>query len=236
MYYVAKHVHACVAGDYCVLLDVRQGEYLCVGHAEAVALGSRIAGWLRIEGEHVAAPETTLQSVDAALRDMAAQGMLTDDPRNGRALDIPVISPATRSVNAAEGRYSIPGPVDVVNFVRACIRTRHDLRSLPLEALVRRIQMRRERRGALPFDLAVAGRKVGIFRKLRPYFPVSGKGQCMFDSLALVEFLACYGLCPQWVFGVRTEPFYAHCWVQQENFLMNEDIDRVRSYAPIMAV
>jgi hypothetical protein len=62
------------------------------------------------------------------------------------------------------------------------------------------------------------------------------KHVCLYDSLALVEFLAHYRLFPQWVFGVMAEPFAAHCWVQQDDRVLNDSVDYVRGFTPIMVV
>jgi hypothetical protein len=69
---------------------------------------------------------------------------------------------------------------------------------------------------------------------LRAFFPV--KFLCLFDSLALIEFLSCYGLFPAWTFAVRIEPWAAHCWVQQGDYLFNEEIEEAEDYMPIMSV
>lgn len=39
-----------------------------------------------------------------------------------------------------------------------------------------------------------------------------------------------------WVFGVRTWPFAAHCWIQIGDLVVGDVLDRVRGYTPIRAV
>jgi hypothetical protein len=58
----------------------------------------------------------------------------------------------------------------------------------------------------------------------------------LFDSLALVHFLRGFGFHPQWVFGVKLDPFGAHCWVQQDGGLLNDELDRTTLFTPIMVV
>jgi hypothetical protein len=50
------------------------------------------------------------------------------------------------------------------------------------------------------------------------------------------QFLASYGHYPEWVFGVNLDPWSAHCWVQCEQFVLNDDPEIVASYIPILAV
>jgi hypothetical protein len=76
---------------------------------------------------------------------------------------------------------------------------------------------------------------VTAFVYLRPLFFTS-KEACLLDSLTLVNFLAGYSVFPQWVFGVKTDPFYAHCWVQQGGFVFNDTPDYIRGFSPILVV
>ena len=39
-----------------------------------------------------------------------------------------------------------------------------------------------------------------------------------------------------WVFGVRTWPFSAHCWLQIGDAVLDDDPERVGIYPPILAV
>jgi hypothetical protein len=36
------------------------------------------------------------------------------------------------------------------------------------------------------------------------------------------------------VFGVRTWPFHAHCWLQCDDVVLDDQADRVAAYAPIL--
>lgn len=85
---------------------------------------------------------------------------------------------------------------------------------------------RRHTRSA--FDLALT------FAAIRPQFPQNYL--CLFDSFALFLFLARHGVSTTWVFGVRENPFDAHCWVQTETMILNDFADRVAAYTPIMAI
>jgi len=78
------------------------------------------------------------------------------------------------------------------------------------------------------------GHLVSTFHGLRPFFPRDYL--CLFDSLALFIFLANHGVSPRWVFGVQSDPFAAHCWLQEGPLLLNDTLDRVTPYTPIMSV
>jgi len=58
----------------------------------------------------------------------------------------------------------------------------------------------------------------------------------MLHSLALVEFLARYRLYPDWVFGVQTQPFKAHCWLQYGSLVLNDKPTRLHELTPILSI
>jgi hypothetical protein len=73
-----------------------------------------------------------------------------------------------------------------------------------------------------------------VFDSLRLFYP--RPYLCLFDSLALIHFLARFGLYPDWVFGVQADPFEAHCWVQAGSVVLNDTVERVSAFTPIMYV
>ena len=60
--------------------------------------------------------------------------------------------------------------------------------------------------------------------------------QCLRRSLALIDYLAGKGCFPSFVMGVRRQPFGAHAWVQHDDMVLNDLVDHVTEYAPILAV
>jgi hypothetical protein len=86
----------------------------------------------------------------------------------------------------------------------------------------------------IDFDIARATQLVSVFNCLRLFYP--RPYLCLFDSLALLEFLAHHGLSPKWIFGVRGEPFEAHCWLQTRETVLNDTVERASSYYTIMTI
>lgn len=64
----------------------------------------------------------------------------------------------------------------------------------------------------------------------------SAHNRCLLRSVALKAHLARRGIASDLVFGVTTEPFSAHCWVQIGDMVLNDRVDRVRPYTPIHIV
>ncbi len=114
-------------------------------------------------------------------------------------------------------------------------RASRQLRDQSFEATIAHVRARKQRANpARPFDSKPARSALSAFDSLRLFYP--RPYLCLFDSLALVHFVARFGLYPDWVFGVRAEPFEAHCWVQAGNVVLNDTVERVSAFTPIMSV
>ena len=69
-------------------------------------------------------------------------------------------------------------------------------------------------------------------RSARPWVPF--EGECLQRTFLLRYFLAGRGVATDWVFGVRTWPFAAHCWLQIDDLVVGDRLERVRRFTPIM--
>ncbi|HVJ02999.1 MAG TPA: lasso peptide biosynthesis B2 protein [Sphingomonas sp.] len=69
---------------------------------------------------------------------------------------------------------------------------------------------------------------------LRVRRPLPDRRSCLADSLALVHFLRHRGGRASIVFGVTATPFNAHCWVQSGDEVLNDALDHVAPFAPIL--
>jgi hypothetical protein len=59
---------------------------------------------------------------------------------------------------------------------------------------------------------------------------------CLVHSLAVAHALAEHGIAAELVLGVRLGPFAAHCWVQYQGCVVNDQLDMVRTFTPILVV
>ena len=73
------------------------------------------------------------------------------------------------------------------------------------------------------------------YERLRPLL-LTANEKCLFDSLAMMGFLADQDLYPRWIIGVKTRPFGAHSWVQAGSTVLNDQHEYVRQFRPILAV
>lgn len=235
-YYLSKHAFCCLADNHYVFLDLRSDEYLCLGRMHTDAVKSLLNGCQVINEHPVGIQFQGDGGPDrsAVVEALLQKGLLVKDVAKGKL-------PAPPSVNAPavslmEGvDMSRPGinPAHVWNFFTASATASKNLRWGSIEHTVRTVEDRNSGH-IMAVDISLITGLFAIFQTLRLYYP--RPYLCMFDSLALLHFLARYGIFPQWVYGVKLEPFAAHCWVQAGDLLINDVIDNVRDYTPIMSV
>ncbi len=241
-YWLAQHVHLCVTDDHVVLLDLKRDKYLGVGPKQMQALAARVKGWPVLPA---AAAEPA--QAEGMIGKMIAAGMLVTDPATGKeARPVAMPRPEATLTQVDFDRRPQVSLTQLAGFVRASIGARLALRYQPIEAVVERVRRRKaafvsswRRRSnghsVQPVDFDAARAPVEAFLHLRPLL-FGARDQCLFDSLALLDFLARRGFFPTWVFGVQTAPFAAHCWVQEGDVVFNDTPDHVRRYAPILTV
>jgi hypothetical protein len=120
--------------------------------------------------------------------------------------------------------------------VSATLSAAASLRYRSLERTLRAVSKPKQRsRTAVRPDPRTVATLLAIFERLRVYVFTANR-RCLFDSLALLNFLAWHGHFPDWVFGVRLYPFAAHCWVTSGAVVYNDTPERVGGYTPILVV
>jgi len=208
------HVHAVMHEQDLVLLDVRSSSYLVLADAEGVV---DLAG----EGDRARIQDTDLtdQLIEARL---------------GSAGDAPG-APRRRACAAA--RDLDPASIEPVSAIEAL-----GLLASALSLLWRFKLRRLERLVAEDHDPAITSpeavrrvvRRALVFRRLLPWIPF--QGQCLYRAALLRQYLGRDRGLATWVFGVTTWPLAAHCWLQVDGLVLNDRLDQVQRYTPILAV
>jgi hypothetical protein len=234
-----------------VFLDVRKDRYFALEASRTAGLGEFVRGWpvpapaaaCYVQQGASSAAEAAIEQFDrGALTPVIAllleKGILTAAVDAGREATATHAQPVTGDLSAdALDEPPRIGALAFLRFVRAAIVATLLLRFRPLEYVVERAKHRSQRRHGQQHSLDVARlhQIVAAFATLRPFF-FTAKDACLFDAVALSEFLAGYRVFPQWVFGVQARPFAAHCWLQNDGVVLNDTAEHVRRYTPIMVV
>ena len=233
-YSLAKHVFVCRNEEYVVVLDVREDRYFSLDAARTAALSAFLPGWpasATDPGANIAPP------VEEVAQPLLDQGWLLEGKAGGK--DATPVSVAVPRVELHDGLHEDRPKINlraVLAFCAASVRARLLIRVGSFERVVRRVAARRAAAGRVQaVDMERARQLMAVFGYLR-VFLFSHREECLRDSFAVLEFLAGYGIFPEWVFGVRARPFVAHCWVQYEGIVFNDTAEHAGGYTPIMAI
>lgn len=66
--------------------------------------------------------------------------------------------------------------------------------------------------------------------------PRALEGDCLISSFAMLDFLHRQGSDARAVLGVMAKPFRAHCWLQSASEILNDDVDHVCIFTPILVI
>jgi hypothetical protein len=164
----------------------------------------------------------------ASLRPLLERGILVP-AANAHAPAWPVAAVPTRSLVETAAPISARSwrLVPEIGATLALMRWR--LRRRGLEGAVNRV-----RRDRPPEGTSASAAQVARFRAARRLVPVTPN--CLTDSLALAAFLSRRAVAWKLVFGVKLDPFAAHCWLQNDDAVLNDAEDSVATFIPIMVI
>lgn len=205
----ASHVRVADVGKDLIILDLDDDSYLCLAGEEAQDVILAVRG-----DEHDPSNPIIRELVDAGLM---------------REVDdyFPSILDPTLPEDGMPPRGSTIAsltliPAILLGLIHYQFRRKALLRRpVPVAAKCR-------------LDDAGVERLVQRFRQLRILLPRSGR--CFVQSWLLFRTLRKRGVAAQWIFGVRTYPFEAHCWIEWQGRVLNDWADHVRWYEPIARV
>ena len=238
--YLQRHIFACSVPEV-ILLDLKKNRYLALPEHQSRLLASRVPGWpsaglpLGLPLTDQSSPPRTVATI---VDDLITQGILTRAPSQGKDAT-PATIPTPRRTLVPEPQLIPQSAVSTSQRVRrylpamfwSAITATTTLRLKSIEHIVSKVSARR---GGTRIDVDLPS-VVEDFYWLRP-FVFSGNQRCLFHSLTLLLFLSRFGIHPRWVFGVRKAPFSAHCWLQDGDVVLNDRVERVAMFTPIMVV
>jgi len=201
-------IHFARVGDDLVMLDVQADSYSCLVSA-ALAAGLEDAGRIAIDDEDFAA-------------ELMSHGVVQAD-RPLRAPRTPVL--ASREAERSLASTDKP-PVSLV-LAHLLVSTAL-FRRKTLAQLVAAVEVG-PGPGARKSDLTTV---LSDYRAALPWTPF--EGECLQRGFLLKRLLRSHGIASDWVFGVRTWPFAAHCWVQVDDLVVGDSLERIQTYTPIM--
>jgi hypothetical protein len=211
------HVHAVALGDDIVVLDSAADSYLCLPDgASLIALGR--------DGRTLTPADDAV--ADALIAAGLAQGGAPAQPGSGPPPALP-----TQGLPDA-GRLAV-GWRDALTLAACVLDVLVHYRGRPFAAILAfaGAGRARARRRVARADVVTLAQR---FQVAAVWLPIPRK--CLARSFALLRFLQRSGHDARWVFGVRTWPFGAHCWLQVGDVVLDDLPERLVQYRPIHAL
>lgn len=213
-------LHCCLCDGRMIFLDLAEDRYFALP-ADSDAAFLRLAGGEYEDGD-----------VDI-LNPLFVRGLLVEAPG---ALPITLAPSVITPVgDLADDIRRGPRLADVLGLLLSELRIARSLRKRALLRLVQaagRGPSRAAPRSHLLHDrlqrLAAAASRSSFFLR--------ATDRCLVRALAMQSRCKRLGIASQLVFGVRTNPFGAHCWVQHEDRVLIGDYQEVRLFTPILVV
>lgn len=209
-YRLPEHLGVCEIDRRLLMLDLRRDRYLELDAGSAASLRRWRNG---------------LQEEEASLARLLERGMLVPSDR-------PDTSGWTEHAIPDRSMLDLPEPRApwslLPELAATFLATRMRLRS-GLEVAVMDIKRRKP-----ATTLTDPRTHVARFRAARRFVPITPN--CLTDSLALAACLSRRQIRCDLIFGVKLDPFAAHCWLQTDRAVLNDAADRVAAFTPIMVV
>jgi hypothetical protein len=217
-YILGEAVSFCTPGGHPVFLDLKHDRYLCLAPDAEESFRRLCSG-------------DVLSTADrASLGELASTGLLVHSADSLGPVPCRQSAPE-RSAFETDRRPRTRNILHALwRIAGAEARSRFFSLSSSLAAV-------RSRKLACDFESAADEQLLEIAAAFRSSsLMASPLDRCLPRALATAHMMIDHGLCPEVVIGVRLQPFSAHCWVEHGPVLVNETLDRVRPYTPILAV
>lgn len=237
-YYLSKHCFVCEIGGQAVFLDLKKDRYFSLPSDMTSLLPQLLSG---APGEPGISMPDSASSLHPATSDLAAlleaEGLVVSSRQRGRLAWKVEFDRAEDSVGVLPEGWPHLSPTHFKCLLYAFIRANTMLRVFSLNRIVSRVQRRRLEKWHSTSQTSREDVQLlaNIYRLLQPIC-FSRVDACLKDSLVLIEFLASFGVYPSWIFGIKTMPFAAHCWVQHDRIVLNDSVEHVGNFVPLMVV
>ena len=233
-YFLKRNCFVCKIHGNWIVLNAETDRYLSVADADLVTIAHRVHGCRN------PIPETFLPDSNDTepplILSLVSNGVLTMHPFEGKPFKHEIIIACTTAIDINDSPpRSRPSLLQIYRFVIACAKTDWRLRKHSLLRTMENVKRRQFvlQNGKDQHFHAITS-LAAQFRSLRPLYP--HPSVCLFDSIALLDFLARHKVYANLVFGVVADPFTAHCWVQHHDIALNDDIESLQRYTPILGL
>lgn len=231
LYYLAEHVHAGIANEHLILIDLKNDQYYEFSPLYAKYMASIVTR------RQIVLPKNSSDSGHSIATDFINElsplgAIESNKPKNFRK---------SLEVNLASEDFTdatlITPPVIsltiIISFIQSLLRAIIISKLFGIYRLTNNVRKFQVSKNSVEHNNLE--QYVYSFRKIRTFF-YTAHDHCYFDCAVMTYFLKRGGFDAKWVFGVQMDPFQAHCWVQVNDKLVSDQLVRVFSFYPIVSI
>ncbi|GAA0309393.1 hypothetical protein GCM10009087_19290 [Sphingomonas oligophenolica] len=221
-HYLRTNLHYCDTGAHIVFLDAVAGRYFSIPPSWNDSFRACLTD------------DALIERTDFAVSKLVAAGILCPPGHEGPARDpMPFVAPTEIWSDEADRfvRFST-----VLRAFWHQIRVASDLKKHGFQKVIRDLDRRRKNTSRV--DAIDVASQINRLRAALTFaeFAISRADNCLIRSIALVRMLHAAGADGNLVIGVTASPFSAHAWVQCGTKVLNDSLDHVRIFSPILVV
>lgn len=237
IYYLPPHMHACVSNGIVIILDARRDKYFSLSYSTSKYL-AMLPQQRSLHEHDINIPEKEEFNSISMINELLRAGIITENPNH--ETHFPTRNYIKPKSDCSNAHFTPFYPITAGHFIKfikaftwAIISTKifgtyHTL----LKAAQFKNQLKRTQNFHNNSDLQTI---MQIYRQIRIFF-YTAKNHCYFDCAVLMHFLKECGYDATWVFGVKADPFEAHCWVQVGDVVMTGWQLDTYGFTPILAI
>ncbi|MCY1170493.1 Transglutaminase-like superfamily protein [compost metagenome] len=211
----------CFAGQYAIFLDLPANRYFALPSTSTQAFRQLVDR----NGEAFAGAEEALSS-------LIKHGILLEAKASDRSFAKLGIERASRDMSRHNSKSSPFWRFVVALYSELLTSVR--LHLFPLSPMLKSAAACQRRKANRYNDSLDIERWVSAFD--RTAIILGRTNRCLVRSLAMFRVLRVYGAAPTLVIGVRSDPFSAHAWVQHDDTVLNDDLEQINNYSPILVL
>ena len=229
-YYLCPDVYVCRIDDSAVFLKLRTNQYVGVNADYMPALERFLFCSSSAGVESPAINSVLYDTLQTQMNDLVTSGLLTSAESAGKRAE-PIALQARCAL--ARTLYQTQCPRITARHVAAVaaafLRSKLSIKFSRLTPLIHSLQRKPSR--TVPLE-EVAG-LIHAFRRIRPWM-YTAHNKCLLDSMVLTAFLLRHDVPASLFIGVRQKPFSAHAWVQLGDCVVDDTVENVIRFTPLL--
>lgn len=233
-YYLGPDVWLTSVGRHVVFLDLTTQQYVGLDCTSQPSLLRALTCAMAHSQRRLLIDDVSAEEIQV-LSQLSSRGLVTTTPGPDRQIYASPVSPTRSLVSIPNWRPEPLSFLAVVRFLLSYVDVRVRLKLQGLPSLVSRL---RAGAPAAGYELSATdkervGAVVRQFCRIRPWLYTAHQ-RCLEDSLILAEFLRSHGYPASLVIAIHPMPFSAHAWVQLGDCVIDDPVEAVKMYSPIL--